>query len=330
MAIVVLLFVTAQAWQLLIWFPLLKWLYANDVTLRRTVFFLISLFGIWLAEIALHVSGLLPSKIHFPLLLVAQIIAPILLLRRMFQLSVLKSFAGLVIHDALIWGSVAVMVLFTLKPYILSLYQIPTNSMAPTLLGRHQTGTCNVCSERGYCSAPHRETAFLPTADLMICRHFHEFIPTSADGMANEGDRIIALPFLKPRRWDIAVFQLPSDPETTYVKRLVGLPNETIVIKDGDVWADGVKLQKPDFMSELQYQAEVDGWSEEVWGSPASPAMLRDGEYFFLGDFQSRANDARLWRTGAPDHPPYAVPESHLRGVVTHIVWPPERIRTFR
>ena len=60
------------------------------------------------------------------------------------------------------------------------------------------------------------------------------------------------------------------------------------------------------------------------------PAKLGDDEYFVLGDFSPQAKDSRLWREGAPGHTPYAVPASHIRGVVTHIYWPPKRWRILR
>ena len=55
--------------------------------------------------------------------------------------------------------------------------------------------------------------------------------------------------------------------------------------------------------------------------------MLADDEYFVLGDFTWRSVDSRFWEEGAVGHNPYAVPESHLHGVVTHIIWPPSRWR---
>jgi hypothetical protein len=59
-------------------------------------------------------------------------------------------------------------------------------------------------------------------------------------------------------------------------------------------------------------------------------ARLGEDEYFVLGDFSAMSKDSRLWGEGAPGHHPFAVPESHLRGVVTHIYWPPDRWRILR
>ena len=52
----------------------------------------------------------------------------------------------------------------------------------------------------------------------------------------------LSLPFferagqVKLKRWDVAVFKLPEEPEVRYIKRLVGMPNEVIRIDGGDLW----------------------------------------------------------------------------------------------
>ncbi|RMG38890.1 MAG: signal peptidase I [Planctomycetota bacterium] len=69
------------------------------------------------------------------------------------------------------------------------------------------------------------------------------------------GDRILVnkfpYEFTEPKRWDVVVFKYPEEPQTNYIKRLVGLPNETILIERGDVFlvgADGERriLRKRD------------------------------------------------------------------------------------
>ncbi len=58
----------------------------------------------------------------------------------------------------------------------------------------------------------------------------------------------LSLPFLteraaraKLKRWDVAVFKLPEEPEVRYIKRLVGMPNEVIRIQGGDLWGKGAR-----------------------------------------------------------------------------------------
>jgi signal peptidase I len=143
-------------------------------------------------------------------------------------------------------------------------------------------------------------------------------------------DRFLVCKFLRARRWDIIVFQYPEDPSTLYVKRLIGLPGEEIYIAGGKVWANGKELTPPDHLQGIQYASEFPQFPVRLSGTKDNPAQLGADEYFVLGDFTLQAKDSRLWEHGASGHPPYAVPQSHLRGVVTHIYWPPSRIRILR
>jgi len=112
--------------------------------------------------------------------------------------------------------------------------------------------------------------------------------------------------------------------------RLVGLPGESIQVDRGAVWANGDKLEPPESLQGIEYVSELPPWHIDIWGSKDWPAVLGEDEYFVLGDFSHQAKDSRLWEYGAPGHSPFAVPESHIRGVVTHIYWPPQRWRIFR
>ena len=119
------------------------------------------------------------------------------------------------------------------------------------------------------------------------------------------------------------------------MKRLVDLPGETVVIKDGAVWINGQKLDPPASLNGLEYVTEIPRAPHmpplEVFaGTPDTPAVLGKGEYFVLGDFSLQSSDSRLWEKGAEGHPPYAVPESNIIGVATHIYWPSSRWRILR
>jgi signal peptidase I len=63
------------------------------------------------------------------------------------------------------------------------------------------------------------------------------------------GDRILVLKciyqFLAPKRWDVIVFKNPPEPEINYIKRLIGLPGETVQIIDGDIYVNGQICRKP-------------------------------------------------------------------------------------
>jgi signal peptidase I len=226
----------------------------------------------------------------------------------------------------LAWPIAWALALAVVRPFLFEAYVQPTNAMAPTILGRHVVGTCPSCGGTVYVSAPSLADRS-PWIELGICgRCLRASTVAATDDRVYSGDFLISAKFLRPRRWDLIVFRYPEDPSIPYVMRVVGLPGERVAIKDGDVWIDGARTKKPADISGLAYLAHPLADERVTWG----PFQLDRGEYFVLGDFSRRSKDSRVWGTGAPGHPPYAVPKSYVLGVVTHIYWPLRRWRIFR
>jgi signal peptidase I len=208
---------------------------------------------------------------------------------------------------------------------------VPTNAMAPTILGNHVRSVCPECGQPNFRSLPY-STYASSEPQWMICERFHCVESATAGQEQYAGDRILVAKYLKPQRWDVIVFRFPGDPSTNYVKRLVGLPGETIHIADGAVWADGIKLEPPEALQGIEYLSEDPYMPSrfKIWGAKDNPAVLAGDEFFVLGDFSPQSLDSRYWEQGAPLHNTYAVPESYMVGVVSHIYWPPRRWRAFR
>ena len=224
--------------------------------------------------------------------------------------------------------------LLLISPFLFEGFTAPTNSMAPTLLGRHCQGVCPRCGGPVFASPPWYDgPAASPGGTPMICGKCLRTSRIAGPlGPTFPADRFLVNKMLSPRRWDIIVFRLPADPSKTYVKRLVGSPGETVSIHDGSVWIDGRRLEPPPSLRGIEYLDTIDKLPPEqkVWGSRKNPVTLAADEYFVLGDFSAYSADSRLWTTGAPGHAPYAMPASYIVGVVTHIFWPPSRWRNLR
>ncbi|MFT5324627.1 MAG: signal peptidase I [Planctomycetaceae bacterium] len=216
---------------------------------------------------------------------------------------------------------------FLVRPYVFESYEMPLNSMAPTIVGEHWEASCPICGGRGYSMM--KKEGYGPDTLDMICERFHLSQNVATQQAAKPGDRFLVSKFTKPKRWDIVTFKYPAHPETIYAKRLVGLPGELIHIADGSVWVDMKKLDPPDHIRGITYQVE-DGDAFWGWtsGSFRNPARLGPDEYFVLGDFTVRSNDSRYWPVYSDERPSFAVPRSHLEGVATHIYWPPDRMRS--
>lgn len=88
-------------------------------------------------------------------------------------------------------------------------------------------------------------------------------------------------------RGDVVVFRYPNDPKRFFIKRIIGLPNEKIIVKDDSVTIInkenplGLKLTEPYI-------------NEKIFG-PTGEYITKDDEYFVMGDNRNRSSDSRFW-----------------------------------
>jgi signal peptidase I len=171
---------------------------------------------------------------------------------------------------------VAVGAVLAIKAWVVNPYRIPSSSMEPTL----------------HCAEP------------------------GAGCQARFSDRVLANRFIyhfrSPHRQEIVVFKTPPAAERcengaggeTFVKRIIGLPGETIRERRGTILVNGKPLEEP-----YVEPTERDQRSG-LWRVPS-------GQYFMMGDNRSSSCDSRDWG---------AVPRGNLIGPVFSVYWPPQRI----
>lgn len=136
-----------------------------------------------------------------------------------------------------------VLCVIVVRTFSAEAYVVPTGSMAPTLMGWHRELVCPNC--RYPFDVGIDEEGRVGSA---ICPNCGEADLDPVPALECGGDRVLVQKFLyefrAPKRWEVAVFHYPGDPTQAYVKRVVGLPGESIRIVDGDVYADGRIVRK--------------------------------------------------------------------------------------
>ena len=114
---------------------------------------------------------------------------------------------------------------------------------------------------------------------------------SSMETTLSDGDNLIvdkiSYRFRDPKRYDIIVFPYKYEENTYYIKRIIGLPGETVQIADGYVYINGVLLDEH--------------YGNEVMNNPglaAEPITLGADEYFVLGDNRNNSQDSRSANVG--------------------------------
>ena len=117
----------------------------------------------------------------------------------------------------------------------------------------------------------------------------------SMENLLQIDDRIfgckLSYVFGEPERYDVVMFKYPVDEETIYIKRVIGLPGETVEIKDGNIYIDGADTPiKENYLPE-EWVDGNDGYFFEV----------PKDQYLMLGDNRNISEDARYWAQCALD-----------------------------
>jgi signal peptidase I len=172
---------------------------------------------------------------------------------------------------------IAVILALFVRTWVFQAFKIPTGSMENNLL----------------------------IGDHLVVNKF-TFAPT-----ANAFERAL-LPVAPVRRGNVVVFKYPEDPERDFIKRVIGLPGDTVEVKRKVVHINGQPLDEP-YVHFLQPASadntEVTSFDvRENYG----PVTVPPGNYFVMGDNRDNSQDSRYWGF---------LPEHYIKGKALMVYW---------
>jgi signal peptidase I len=170
---------------------------------------------------------------------------------------------------------VAVVLALFIRTFVVQAFKIPTGSMEPNLL----------------------------VGDHLLVNKF-VFAPVATDV-----ERML-LPMREIRRGDIVVFKFPEEPERDFIKRVIGLPGDTLEMKNRQLFVNGNRLEES-YAHYLFPQGDDQSESFDV-RSRYGPVTVPQGHYFMMGDNRDNSQDSRYWGF---------LPAHYVKGRALTIYW---------
>lgn len=163
----------------------------------------------------------------------------------------------------------AVVLALIVRSFVLQAFQIPSGSMIPTFL----------------------------EGDRVLVTKF-------AYGIRNPFNNNVWIETGRPERWDVVIFIYPEEKQKDFVKRVVGLPGETVSMVNGELYINGKPMADPHGRYDPRYN--------EGPGRGFPPFEVPPNHYFMMGDNRDHSSDSRYW--GPVDF-------SLLRGKAWRLYW---------
>ena len=110
----------------------------------------------------------------------------------------------------------------------------------------------------------------------------------------------------EPERFDVVICRYPGRGDTNFVKRVVGLPGDTVELRDGYLYVNGERYEELYVANEYRIPGGSNGWFYR-------PYTVPDGEYFVMGDHRNNSNDSRAVGT---------ITRDMIIGHARSVVWP--------
>ncbi|MFC1660129.1 signal peptidase I, partial [Gemmatimonadota bacterium] len=156
------------------------------------------------------------------------------------------------------------------------------------------------------------ESSFIPTSSMENTLLVGDFllVNKAVFGAEVPGSSRHLPAVREPRRGDVVVFRPPHDPERNYVKRVVGVPGDTLEMRQKTLFLNGAAREEPyarfmdragdaihpgmawqsDYLAAARPRRRY-APSRDNWG----PIVVPDGRYFVLGDNRDNSEDSRYW-----------------------------------
>jgi signal peptidase I len=119
------------------------------------------------------------------------------------------------------------------------------------------------------------------------------------------------LPIDEVRRGDVVVFKYPEDPERDFIKRVIGLPGETLEVRQKKVYVDGQPLDEP-YVHFLQPASAYGEFAAFDVREQYGPVTVPEGQYFVMGDNRDNSQDSRYWGF---------LPREYIKGKALLVYW---------
>ena len=187
---------------------------------------------------------------------------------------------------------IAMLLAFAIRVFVVQAFKIPSGSMIPTL----QIGDHILVSKMSY--------GFQWPTDCELKMSFPPATCYTSNTLIQFGD---------PQHGDVIVFRYPEDEDKDFIKRVVGIPGDTVEIRNKVVYVNGEILKDGEFTQRID-PGIIPGMSG---GTPTprdnfGPVTIPEGSYFVMGDNRDQSLDSRFWGY---------VSREKIRGKAFRIYW---------